>query len=139
MGFERQASLHAMESRPVHASPRQFTSNPAEQAIRSDCIASVHQSSPRTVTSLVTSRPHTRACPHNPSLFPVHAPCLAGPLPQPVGRHPLRPVVRSILDRISEDAAEGAAILRTLIVRQRGMRVPADPGGTRRLPPDPVS
>jgi hypothetical protein len=59
--------------------------------------------------------------------------------PSRSGRHPMRPVVRSILDRISEDAAEGAAILRTLIVRQRGMRVPADPGGTRRLPPDPVS
>ena len=51
----------------------------------------------------------------------------------------MHPLVRSILDRISEDAAEGAAILRTLIVRQRGMRVPADPGDTRRLPPDPVS
>lgn len=91
MGIRTPGLLHAMESRPVHASPRQFTSNPAEQVIRSDCIASVHQSSPRTVTSLVTSRPHTRACPHNPSLFRVHAPCLAGPLPQPVRQAPHAP------------------------------------------------
>src|SRR5258708_10882057 len=88
----RVQDLHAMERQPVHASPRQFTSNPAEQAIRSDRVTSVHESSPRTVTSLVTSRPPTRACRDNPSLFRVHAACVAGPLlPQPVRQAPQGP------------------------------------------------
>ena len=63
MGIRTPDLLHAMESRPVHDGPRQFTSDPSELAIRSDWTTSVHQSSLRTVTSLVTSRRRTRTCP----------------------------------------------------------------------------
>ena len=73
--------LHAMESRPVHRSPRQFTRDPAEQVIRSDCITSVHGSSPRTVTSLVTGRRPAGGCPSDPSLFRITRPYQAGLLP----------------------------------------------------------
>jgi hypothetical protein len=66
--------LHAMDSRHVHRSPRQFTWDPAEQVIRSDCITSVHGSSPRTVTSLVTSRSHSWVCPAVPSVFRIARP-----------------------------------------------------------------
>jgi len=48
--------LHAMEHRSVHQSPRQATSDPAELLIRPEEVTSVHQSSPRTVTNLVTSQ-----------------------------------------------------------------------------------
>jgi hypothetical protein len=74
--------LHAMESRPVHRSPRQFTRDPAEQVIRSDCITSVHASSPRTVTSLVTSCRDAPGCRANPSLFRITRPGQAGLLPR---------------------------------------------------------
>jgi hypothetical protein len=50
-----------METRCVHDGARQFTSDPAELAIRSDRTTSVHQS--WTVTSLVTSRHRTGAYP----------------------------------------------------------------------------
>jgi len=46
-----------MERRTVHGSPRQFTRDPADLAIRPEQVTSVHESSLRTVTSLVTSRP----------------------------------------------------------------------------------
>ena len=49
--------LHAMERRIVHRSPRPFTRDPPELAFRPEQVTSVHQSSPRTVTSLVTSPP----------------------------------------------------------------------------------
>ena len=80
MGIRTPDLLHAMESRPVHNGPRQFTGDPAELAIRSDRITSVHQSSPRTVTSLVTSRRRTGAYPDNPSLVRGDVACLADTL-----------------------------------------------------------
>ena len=93
----RVQDLHAMERRPVHDGPRQFTSDPAELAIRSDWITSVHQSSPRTVTSLVTSRRRTGAYPDNSILVRGNVACLADTLqparPDPVARsaHRTRP------------------------------------------------
>ena len=81
--------LHAMESRPVHRGPRQFTRDLAELAIRSDWITSVHGSSLRTVTSLVTSSCRTGAYPDNSSLVRINVPRLAGALSQPpAGRGP---------------------------------------------------
>jgi hypothetical protein len=69
--------LHAMERRPVHKSSRQFTGEPSELAIRSDRVTSVRQSSPRTVTSLVTSRYCTGAYPGNSILVRGNVACLA--------------------------------------------------------------
>jgi hypothetical protein len=88
MGIRTPDLLHAMESQSVHRRLPQFTSDPPEQAIRSDCITSVHQSSPRTVTSLVTSHPRTGANPDNSSLVRGNLACLAGtlqPAPQESG------------------------------------------------------
>ena len=82
MGIRTPDLLHAMESRPVHNGPRQFTSNPGELAIRSDWITSVHQSSPRTVTSLVTSRRRTGAYPDNSILVRGDVACPAETLRQ---------------------------------------------------------
>ena len=88
MGIRTPDLLHAMESRPIHNGPRQFTGDPAELAIRSDWITSVHQSSPRTVTSLVTSRRRTGAYPDTPatSLDP-HGRIALWQLPGELTRH----------------------------------------------------
>jgi hypothetical protein len=56
MGIRTPDFLHAMERRTAHGSPRQFTRDPSELAICPEQVTSVHESSLRTVTSLVTSR-----------------------------------------------------------------------------------
>jgi len=88
MGIRTPDLLHAMESRSVHGSPREFTAAPAELVIRSDRISSVHQSSVRTVTSLVTSPRHTWAWAADPGLFRIEVPRLARSLRQPARRGP---------------------------------------------------
>src|SRR5258708_9746877 len=85
MGIRSPDLLHAMERRPVHNGPPQFTSDPAELAIRSDRITSVHQSSLRTVTSLVTSGRCTGTYPGNSSLVRGNVACLADTLEQGSG------------------------------------------------------
>ena len=60
MGIRTPDLLHAMERRTVHRNPRQFTRDPAELAFRPEQVTSVHESSLRTVTSLVTSPTNCR-------------------------------------------------------------------------------
>jgi hypothetical protein len=91
MGIRTPDLLHAMERRPVQDRPPQYTSDPPELGIRSDRVASVHHSSPRTVTSLVTSPRHVRACPAKLRLLRIAVPHLAGPLPQPGRQASRRP------------------------------------------------
>ena len=57
MGIRTPDLLHAMERRPVHDGPRQFTGDPFEQVIRSDRITSVHQSSLRTAAGSLNQVP----------------------------------------------------------------------------------
>jgi hypothetical protein len=88
MGIRTPDLLHAMENRPVHHSPRQVTCNPLELGINSKRTVSVHVSSLRTVTSLVTSHWHGRAHAGDRSRFRVSTTHLAyPPTPPPVWHH----------------------------------------------------
>jgi hypothetical protein len=117
----RVQDFHAMERRSVQQGPPRFTRDPAELGIRLGRVTSVHQSSPRTVTSLVTSRVRCRACPETRSRFRTkmryqhddgqctlaaagrtagaHAagirPCFILPDPGSSGRTPLRATTRT--------------------------------------------
>lgn len=72
--------LHAMERRTVHHSPRPFTRDRPELAFRPEQVTCVHQSSLRTVTSLVTSPPrHYRRLPHRNNIR-IIASCRTDPL-----------------------------------------------------------
>jgi hypothetical protein len=80
--------LHAMEVRTVHQGPGEFTPNPTEQRIRTEQAASVHESSPRTVTSLVTSQRPDHAHPDGPYQVRENRPRIEGCVSRSAGSRP---------------------------------------------------
>jgi hypothetical protein len=146
--------LHAMERRTVHHSPHQATRDRAELRIRSGQVTSVHESPPRTVTSLVTSPASGHAdqkhqCPKRPpplSLSPCPTSLARGPArryrPASETGTPARPGISSSYPALggrqctpcSGDRTIGArAVARLEALPRRGFPGPVAPAGTGNL------
>jgi hypothetical protein len=145
MGIRTPDLLHAMERRPVHHSPRQVTCDPLELGICPGQTVSVHVSSPRTVTSLVTSHRHGRThAAGNHSRFRISMTRLACPPARPawhsggpaitaVQASPLapgRPSSRALPQGLSARASQGpggAQCTPERTDRTAGVRAPGAP------------